>query len=68
MRTNVSFSADRLNSLVVRLAQRSDKHISVADPMVDASLPNGSRIQLTLGTEVSSRGRTSRSGSSRTCR
>nr|WP_284009246.1 type II/IV secretion system ATPase subunit [Halomicroarcula sp. YJ-61-S] len=56
MRTNVSFSADRLNSLVVRLAQRSDKHISVADPMVDASLPNGSRIQLTLGTEVSSRG------------
>jgi flagellar protein FlaI len=28
----------------------------VADPIVDASLPNGSRIQLTLGTEVSSRG------------
>jgi flagellar protein FlaI len=56
MRTNISFSADRLNSLVVRLAQRSDKHISVADPMVDASLPNGSRIQMTLGTEVSSRG------------
>ncbi|WP_340099796.1 type II/IV secretion system ATPase subunit [Salinibaculum salinum] len=56
METNISFGADRLNSLVVRLAQRSDKHVSVADPLVDASLPNGSRIQMTLGTEVSTRG------------
>jgi flagellar protein FlaI len=56
MQTNIAFGEDRLNSLVVRLAQRSDKHVSVADPMVDASLPDGSRIQLTLGTEVSSRG------------
>ncbi|WP_262174878.1 type II/IV secretion system ATPase subunit [Haloarcula laminariae] len=56
MVTNIRFGAERLNSLVVRLAQRSDRHISVADPMVDASLPNGSRIQMTLGTEVSTRG------------
>ena len=56
METNISFGEDRLNSLVIRLAQRSDKHVSVADPIVDASLPNGSRIQMTLGTEVSTRG------------
>ncbi len=56
METNISFGEDRLNSLVIRLAQRSDKHVSIADPMVDASLPNGSRIQMTLGTEVSTRG------------
>ncbi|MUV88765.1 type II secretion system protein [Halapricum sp. CBA1109] len=56
METGVAFGEQRLNSLVVRLAQRSDKHISVADPMVDASLPNGSRVQLTLGREVSTRG------------
>ena len=56
METDVAFGEERLNSLVVRLAQRSDKHVSVADPMVDASLPNGSRVQLTLGREVSTRG------------
>ena len=56
METNIAFGEDRLNSLVIRLAQRSDKHVSIADPMVDASLPNGSRVQLTLGREVSTRG------------
>ncbi len=56
METNVSFGEERLNSLVIRLAQRSDKHVSVAEPLVDASLPNGSRIQMTLGREVSTRG------------
>ncbi|WP_302080041.1 type II/IV secretion system ATPase subunit [Salinibaculum rarum] len=56
METNIAFEEDRLNSLVIRLAQRSDKHVSIADPLVDASLPNGSRIQMTLGTEVSTRG------------
>jgi len=54
--TNVSFPEAPLNSFVIRMAQRSGRHISVADPMVDASLPNGSRVQLTLGREVSTRG------------
>jgi flagellar protein FlaI len=56
LQTNVSFPEEELNSFVVRLAQRSDRHISVADPMIDASLPNGSRVQMTLGREVSTRG------------
>jgi flagellar protein FlaI len=56
LETNVRFDREALNSLLIRLAQRSDKHISVAEPMVDASLPEGSRIQMTLGEEVSSRG------------
>ncbi|WP_424017910.1 type II/IV secretion system ATPase subunit [Halorientalis pallida] len=56
LETNVRFDREALNSLIIRLAQRSDKHISVAEPMVDASLPEGSRIQMTLGEEVSSRG------------
>jgi len=56
LQTNISFPEQELNSYVVRLAQRSGRHISVADPMIDASLPNGSRIQLTLGKEVSTRG------------
>ncbi|WP_152039965.1 ATPase, T2SS/T4P/T4SS family [Salinigranum salinum] len=56
LRTNVRFDNSHLNSAVVRLAQRAGKHISVSNPLVDASLPEGSRIQLTLGTDVSTRG------------
>lgn len=56
IRTNISFEADQLYSLAISLAQRSGKHISVGSPMVDATLPDGSRLQLTLGTEVTTRG------------
>ena len=56
LETNVVYEEEELNPFVLRLAQQSDKHISVANPMVDASLPDGSRIQMTLGREVSSRG------------
>jgi flagellar protein FlaI len=56
LRTNVTFPGDQLASFVVQLAQRAGKHISVSDPLVDASLPDGSRIQLTLGGEIATRG------------
>ena len=57
--TNVKFdSADELISFIVRLAYRAGKHISVAQPMLDASLPDGSRLQLTYGREVTRRGST----------
>jgi flagellar protein FlaI len=56
LRTNVVFDQDHLNSFTVRLAQRAGKHISVSNPLVDASLPDGSRIQLTLGSDIATRG------------
>jgi archaeal flagellar protein FlaI len=56
IKTNIAFEADVLNSLAITLAQRSGKHISTGSPMVDATLPEGSRLQLTLGTEVTTRG------------
>jgi flagellar protein FlaI len=56
IKTNISFESDVLNSLAITLAQRSGKHISAGSPMVDATLPEGSRLQLTLGTEVTTRG------------
>jgi len=56
VRTNISFEADVLTSLAITLAQRSGKHISTGSPMLDATLPDGSRLQLTLGTEVTTRG------------
>jgi flagellar protein FlaI len=56
LRTNLMFDKDRLSAYVVRLAQRAGKHLSVAAPLVDASLEDGSRVQLTLGDEVTTRG------------
>jgi len=56
IKTNITFESDVLNSLAITLAQRSGKHISTGSPMVDATLPDGSRLQLTLGTEVTTRG------------
>jgi flagellar protein FlaI len=56
VKTNIRFEAEVLNSLAITLAQRSGKHISTGTPMLDATLPDGSRLQLTLGTEVTTRG------------
>jgi len=55
--SNLRFrSASDLDSFVVWLAQKSGKHISVAQPMLDATTPDGSRLQATLGTHVTKRG------------
>jgi flagellar protein FlaI len=54
--TNVSFSQAELDNFVVRLAQHSGRHISVGDPMVETTLPDGSRAELALGEEVTPRG------------
>lgn len=54
--TNISFGESDLNSFVINLCQRSGKQISVGEPMVDATLPEGSRLQATLGKEVTTRG------------
>ncbi|MFA4861618.1 type II/IV secretion system ATPase subunit [Methanoregula sp.] len=56
IKTNIAFEAEVLNSLAITLAQRSGKHISTGAPMIDATLPEGSRLQLTFGTEVTTRG------------
>lgn len=56
IKTNIAFEATVLNSLAITLAQRSGKHISTGSPLLDATLPDGSRLQLTLGTEVTTRG------------
>jgi len=56
LQTNVVFPSGDLTSFTVRLAQRAGKQISISDPLADASLPDGSRVQLTLGSDVSTRG------------
>ncbi|MFB6121504.1 MAG: type II/IV secretion system ATPase subunit [Halobacteriaceae archaeon] len=54
--TNVEHGRESLDDFVVKLAQRSGKGISKRQPQVDATLPDGSRAQLTLGREVSDHG------------
>ena len=54
--TNVSFGGDELDRFVIRLAQHSGRHISIDDPMVETTLPDGSRAELALGKEVTPRG------------
>lgn len=56
--TNVIYKENELDSYVIRLAQRCGKHISVAEPMIDATMPDGSRIQMTLGTSITTHGAT----------
>jgi flagellar protein FlaI len=54
--TNVAFEENELDAFIRTLSQLSGKHISRSDPRVDGSLPDGSRVQLTLGEEVTSDG------------
>ncbi|HEV2231286.1 MAG TPA: type II/IV secretion system ATPase subunit, partial [Thermoplasmata archaeon] len=57
IRSNIKFTdAKEVDDYVVWIAQRSGKHISVASPMLDATVPDGSRLQATLGTHVTKRG------------
>ncbi len=59
LRTNVVYESEiDLNKYVFRLAQIAGKHISVYQPILDATLQDGSRINLTLGTEVTRKGST----------
>jgi len=56
MITNLQHGPDELDDFVIKLAQRSGKGISQRRPQVDATLPDGSRAQLTLGHDVSDHG------------
>ncbi len=57
IRTNVKFTDQKyLDNFAVKLAQRAGKNISVADPLLDGTLTDGSRVQATLGTDIARRG------------
>ncbi|MCW1300867.1 MAG: type II/IV secretion system ATPase subunit [Candidatus Nanoarchaeia archaeon] len=57
IRTNVVY-ADReeLDNFVLKLAQKCGKNLTVAEPLLDGSLPDGSRVQATLGSDIARRG------------
>ena len=59
MRTNVVYKdIDTLSSFVEKLAQRCGKYVSYASPILDGSLPDGSRVNATYTKDISSRGPT----------
>lgn len=59
LRTNVQFSnLDILASFVEKLAQRCGRYISYAQPLLDGTLPDGSRVNATYTKDVTSRGPT----------
>lgn len=56
--TDIVFEEIELNNFVMRMAQAAGRHISVLQPIRDATLTDGSRANLTLGKEVTKKGST----------
>ncbi len=57
IKTNVSFdNAEKLDSFVMKLAQKCGRDLSVAHPLLDGILPDNSRVQATLATDIARRG------------
>ncbi|HLD80822.1 MAG TPA: type II/IV secretion system ATPase subunit [archaeon] len=61
IRTNVAFETEEeLNKFLVKIAQKCGRTISVAHPLLDGSLQDGSRVQATYssGADISMKGST----------
>ncbi len=59
LKTNILFhDVDKLANFVEKMAQKCGRYVSYADPILDGSLPDGSRVNATYTKDVSSRGPT----------
>lgn len=59
MRTNVVFTENkRLVDFVEKLAQKTGRYVSYARPLLDGSLPDGSRVNATYTSDVTAHGPT----------
>ena len=59
IRTNIVFKdVEKLASFVEKLAQRTGRYVSYAQPILDGSLPDGSRVNATYTKDISSKGPT----------
>ena len=57
IKTSIVFSdEDDLNSFVISLGQRCGKQLSVSNPILDGTTPEGHRVQATYAREVTTRG------------
>lgn len=59
IKTNIRFNKkEQLQEFVTKLAERCGKYISYAEPILDGTLPDGSRVNATLASDVTTRGPT----------
>jgi flagellar protein FlaI len=59
IKSNIIFKdIDNLSSFVEKLSQKCGKYISYAQPILDGSLPDGSRVNATYTKDITSRGPT----------
>ena len=57
LKASVTFdSHEQLDNFVIRLSEKIGKPVSFRDPIVDATLPDGSRINIVYGGDLSRRG------------
>jgi len=57
LKSSISFSTEEeLDSFVIRLSEKIGKPVTFRDPIVDATLPDGSRINIVFGGDLSRRG------------
>ena len=57
LKTNIAFgSMEELDTFVIQLSEKIGKPVTYRNPIVDATLPDGSRINLVFGADVSRRG------------
>src|SRR3989344_1159219 len=57
IRTSLNYdNIPQLASFVEKLAQKSGKHVSYAEPLLDSSLPDGSRVNATYTQDITSKG------------
>ncbi len=55
--TNIKFDTkEELDEFVMKLAEKCKKSISTLKPLLDGSLPDGSRVQATLGSDIAQKG------------
>jgi flagellar protein FlaI len=59
LKTNIVFNdIEELREFVTKLAERCDRYISYAEPLLDGSLKDGTRVQASLASDVTTRGPT----------
>ncbi len=57
LKTSIEWNdPEELDSFVMKLSQRCGRSISVSQPLLDGSLPDGSRVQATLATDIARKG------------
>lgn len=57
LKSVIGFSdSEELDTFVIKLAERIKKPLTYRNPIVDATLPDGSRINIVYGTEISRHG------------